>query len=153
MKRSAVILGAIAAFAAACANSQQMAPVADDEIGLSKTSVLEDPAPAAFDYTQADPSQAKPLPPRSYGDAPPQIPHRVDMFVPVTMKMNQCINCHDQPTMIGKKAKGMPTPMPASHYVTAEGKMARNNAQHVCTQCHAPQADVSLLVESTFGMK
>jgi nitrate reductase (cytochrome), electron transfer subunit len=151
MKRSAFVFGIAAVFATACATSQQTAePVADDELGVSKTSVFDAPSPPPFEYTMADPFQAKPLPEPSYPTAPPQIPHRVDMYTPVTAKMNQCINCHDQSAMIGKKVKGMPTPMPASHYETVDGKMVRNNGRHICTQCHVPQTDASLIVGNTF---
>jgi cytochrome c-type protein NapB len=54
--------------------------------------------------------------------------------------------------LIGKKkVKGIATPIPESHYVKAEdGKLARSGARYNCTQCHAPQAEVSDLVGNTF---
>ena len=126
--------------------------IRDDKIGLSKTSVFADPAPPTFKYRDADPARAGTLP-RAWPDAPPQVPHKIDLFVPLTMDRNQCINCHDQPSMIGKKVKGAPTPMSASHYREVEGKKVRNHSQHICTLCHAPQAEVRALVGNTFEKK
>jgi nitrate reductase (cytochrome), electron transfer subunit len=148
MKYSAILVGIVAVFATACATSQT-GPVADNEIGLSKTSVFEDPSPSVFDYPKTEPSAATALP-RAWDSAPPQIPHKVDAYVPITTNKNMCVACHDKPGLIGKKTKGIPTAMPESHYDTVEGKLVRNNGRHICTQCHAPQASVADLVGNTF---
>jgi cytochrome c-type protein NapB len=123
----------------------------DDQMGLSKTSVYDNPSPEVFQYPQTSPFEAKPLP-RSYIGAPPQIPHDIEDFVPITAKKNMCSSCHDKPAMMGKKdLTGIPTPMPQSHYVkAADGKLTRSNARYVCTQCHVPQAEVKDLVGNTF---
>jgi cytochrome c-type protein NapB len=153
MKRSVIVVGVFSVLIGSCAVSQQRAiPVTDDSMGLSKTSVFDAPSPLEFSYPKTEPSQAVSLA-RGFEGAPPQIPHRVDTFVPLTAGSNQCLSCHDQPAMIGKKAKGVPTPMPVSHYREVEGKMVRSNANYICTQCHAPQADTKALVENTFGSK
>jgi cytochrome c-type protein NapB len=146
MKNSALLIGIIAVIVAACATSK---PVADNEMGLSKTSVFEDPAPAVFDYPKTETSAAAPLP-RSWNTAPPQIPHKVEAFIPITANKNMCVACHDKPGLIGKKSKGIPTAMPESHYNPMEGKLVRSNARHFCTQCHAPQAEVAELVGNSF---
>jgi cytochrome c-type protein NapB len=146
MKYSALLIGIIAVIVAACATSK---PVADNEMGLSKTSVFEDPSPSVFDYPKTEPSAATALP-RAWNSAPPQVPHKIDAFVPITTNKNMCVTCHDKPSLIGKKTKGIPTSMPESHYDTVEGKLARNNGRHVCTQCHTPQANVAELVGNTF---
>jgi cytochrome c-type protein NapB len=148
MKTSTLLIGFVAVFATACATSQT-GPVADNEIGLSKTSVFDDPAPAAFEYPKTEPSAATVLP-RSWNSAPPQIPHKIEAFEPITANKNLCVTCHDKPGLIGKKTKGIPTSMPESHYDTVEGKMTRNNGRHICTQCHAPQAEVGELMRNTF---
>ena len=51
-------------------------------MGLSKTSVFDTPTPAAYYYSDAKPGRNDSLP-RAWEDAPPQIPHRVDEFLPV----------------------------------------------------------------------
>lgn len=123
--------------------------LSDDAIGLSKTSVFDDPAPPEFVYPSVDPKQSGVLP-RAYEDAPPQVPHRLDKFLPVTRKLNKCLECHDDPEKIGKKVKGKPTAMPESHYVKNGDELVLSNRRYVCTLCHAPQAEVGTLVGNTF---
>jgi len=120
----------------------------DDQMGLSKTSVFDDPSPDAFDYPQTQPAL-----PRAWDGAPPQIPHNIEDYLPINAQKNMCTNCHDKPARIGKKKiKGIPTPMPESHYVKAEdGKLARSGARYFCNQCHTPQAEVKDLVGNTFA--
>ncbi len=121
----------------------------DDEMGLSPTSVFDDPSPKAFEYPEG--FDGKPLTP-AYLGAPPQIPHNIDDFLPINAESNGCNRCHDKPERIGqKKIKSIPTPMPASHYVKAEdGKLTRSGARYFCNQCHTPQAEVDDLVGNTF---
>ncbi len=123
--------------------------LSDDAIGLSKTSVFDDPAPAEFAYSTLDPKQSGVLP-RAYEDAPPQIPHRLDKFLPITAKLNKCVGCHDDPDSIGKKVKGEPTAMPESHYIKINNERVMANRRYVCTLCHVPQAGVEALVGNTF---
>lgn len=123
----------------------------DDQMGLSKTSVFDDPSPDVFDYPKTDPSAASAMP-RAYSGAPPQVPHKIDAFLPIKASKNLCITCHDRPAMIGSaKARGIASPMPESHYYKAEdGSQKRSDARHICVQCHTPQADVKDLVGNTF---
>lgn len=123
--------------------------VRDDAVGLSKTSVFDDPSPAVFEYPKTEPSAATLLP-RAWADAPPQIPHKIDQFVPITTNKNMCIVCHDKPSMMGKKTKGIATALPESHYNKVEARWERSNARFNCTQCHVPQAGVNDLVGNTF---
>ena len=148
--------------AAGLTMSVQAEPVSDDAIGLSKTSVFDDPAPSTFDYGGTAPGAGNELMPTSYADAPPQIPHSVVGLMPVTAKSNICVGCHVQPDNVGKEvAKGLPVPVPASHYARpafgkAEAGLAAtaskelSGARFVCTQCHRPQATVDPLVQSNF---
>jgi nitrate reductase (cytochrome), electron transfer subunit len=123
----------------------------DDQMGLSKTSVLDDPSPDVFQYPQTEPSAAHALP-RAYSGAPPQVPHKIDAFLPIKTGKNLCIACHDKPAMIGKpRAKGIVLPMPESHYYKADsGSLKFSDTRFVCVQCHTPQADVKELVGNTF---
>jgi len=124
--------------------------IVDDSLGLSKVSVFEVPAPAVFEYRTLDPKESGVLP-RYWEDAPPQVPHRIDKFLPVNAKANKCLECHEEPEKIGKKMKGKPTPMSATHYLkSGSGELSVSNKRYVCTLCHAPQADVGTLVENTF---
>lgn len=126
--------------------------LSEEQMGLSKTPVTTDPAPAAFEYRQADPYSGGTLP-RAYLGAPPQVPHSLEGLTPITRDNNSCLACHQQPELVGKKkVKGEPTPLPVSHYTDV-----KNNALHMgrysCTQCHTPQANVKGLVGNTFRPK
>lgn len=123
----------------------------DDQMGLSKTSVFDDPSPEVFQYPQTEPSASIGLP-RSWDSAPPQVPHKIEAFLPIKVGKNLCITCHDRPSMLGRpKAKGIASPMPESHYYKAEnGRLTRSDSRHICVQCHVPQADVKELVGNTF---
>ena len=124
--------------------------ILDDSLGLSQVSVFEVPAPAVFEYRAVDPKESGVLP-RYWEDAPPQVPHRIDKFLPVNVKGNKCLECHEEPEKIGKKVKGKPTPMSATHYLKSDsGELSVSNKRYVCTLCHAPQAEVGTLVENTF---
>lgn len=123
----------------------------DDEMGLSKTSVYDDPAPPEFAYSTLDPKQSGVLP-RFWDEAPPQIPHRVDKFLPIHAKLNKCVECHDDPDAMGKKVKGKPTAMPETHYLKQGGELVMSSKRYVCTLCHVPQAGVEALVGNTYGV-
>lgn len=124
----------------------------DDQMGLSKTSVFDDPTPEVFNYPNIEPSASVGLP-RAYNGAPPQVPHKIEAFLPIKNGKNLCITCHDRPAMIGQpKSKGIASAMPESHYYKAEdGSLKRSEARYICSQCHAPQADVKDLVGNTFA--
>jgi cytochrome c-type protein NapB len=131
------------------------AGVEDSSLGLSKTSVNDSPQPTKHHYAESFPGTGKLLP-RTYSGAPPQIPHDIESFIPVTAKNNMCKQCHDNPAMIGKKTKGAPTSIPTSHYIDvrhAPGKVGKQlvGARTVCTQCHVPQAQTTPLVENNYS--
>ncbi len=135
------------------ASAVQDEAIPDDDIGLSKGSVFDTPEPAVFEYGSKDAGTVGKRAARSYNSAPPMIPHTTQDMVPITRDFNLCKDCHAQPDMIGKKiTAGVPVPAPVSHYENVKAGelyMGRWN----CTQCHRPQADVKLLVESMFDKK
>ena len=129
--------------------------IADTNMGLSKTSVFDTPEPPAVTYTDKFPG-ASTVMPRAYLNAPPQIPHNIDSFKPITASTNACVGCHNNPSLRGKEIpKGTPTPMPESHYKDLRNKPDAVSeqlvgARYVCTQCHVPQANVKVLVDNSF---
>jgi cytochrome c-type protein NapB len=133
-------------------------PIQADSMGLSKGSVFEVPAPKVYTTKAGQPGQNKVLP-RAYLNAPPQIPHDIGDFLPITAQSNMCIACHAQPDQWGKeREKGVPTPIPPSHYTdrrNAPDKVTDHliNARFNCNQCHVPQMDAVPLVENTFSAK
>ncbi len=104
---------------------------------------------------------------RAFENAPPLIPHTTTGFFPIKIKNNICFSCH-----LPDKAKAVgATPLPETHftdlrpemeqkdgvyYTTFEGKLAIskiknfNNAYFNCSQCHVPQAEVSVNIENLF---
>ena len=144
---------------AACAHQEAAKPstataIADTEMGLSKTSVFDTPTPQSFSYSENPPGSGTTLP-RAYPGAPPQIPHNIDNFKPITAKVNACLACHHNPSMRGKKITGMPTAIPESHYIDRRNEPGVVGSQivgarYVCTQCHVPQANVAPLVDNVF---
>lgn len=152
MKTAIILAGAVLS---AAGTGAVIAAEAIDELnmGLSKTSVFDTPTPEPFEYTRTKPKQSELLP-RAYADIPPQIPHRVDDYLPITTDDNQCLDCHEQPKLIGKTVKGK-SPMPRDHYVdlrSASETMSDSvvGARFNCTQCHVPQSGAPPLVENTF---
>ncbi|MEW6677841.1 MAG: nitrate reductase cytochrome c-type subunit [Pseudomonadota bacterium] len=139
----------LAALLSVSAGAVENQAIPDDTIGLSKTSVYDDPSPDVVEFKGGDPGSNKRLG-TSYHTAPPMIPHSTRDMVPIKQDFNLCKDCHVQPAMIGMKLEpGMPVPAPASHYVNVKKEelyMGRWN----CVQCHAPQADVKTLVSNTF---
>ena len=120
--------------------AQGAKPVGDADIGLSKGSVFDVPTPQPF---AADGKGVTGAARAAYG-APPLVPHAVDDFLPITADKNACVGCHDKPG--AKKTKGDGTPMPALHYVKAEGKARLSGDYYNCGLCHASAANVKDLV-------
>jgi cytochrome c-type protein NapB len=126
-------------------------PVSDRDLGLSRTSVFEAPAPPLYQDEASAPGE-QPLPKRINRETPPVIPHSVADCVPITRSSNLCVDCHGVP---GPKKKGEATPIPASHYVDlrrapeAKGKQVAG-ARYVCISCHVPRTDAPPIVGSTY---
>jgi cytochrome c-type protein NapB len=148
MKLKLALFAAAALTTVGMLNADQV-EIIDDSLGLSRVSVFDVPVPDAFDYPSTDPKESGVLP-RYWDDAPPQVPHRIDKFLPVNAKANKCLDCHEEPDKIGQKVKGKPTPMSQSHYDKDGEQLVVANKRYVCTLCHAPQADVKTLVDNTF---
>jgi cytochrome c-type protein NapB len=126
-----------------------------NSLGLVKGGVFDTPSPRPPVYREPAPGQATLLP-RAYPGAPPQIPHAIEAFLPITAKSNACLGCHDQPALRGKKVPGMATPMPVSHYLdvrTGSDQVESHvdGSRYLCLQCHTAQADVKPLVRNTFS--
>ncbi len=156
--KTTVILSLAAALAAGCNSSSTTSvtfpapsgPIADAELGLSKGSVFDVPAPPAVKAGESSPGEA-PLLPRPYVIAPPRVPHAVADFLPITQKQNACLDCH----AVKEKKQGDPTPIPPSHYTDYRNAPDRVGAQpagarYVCVSCHAARTDAPNLVGNRF---
>jgi cytochrome c-type protein NapB len=133
----------------------QVSSIEDSELGLDKNSVFETPEPIVATMAAGEPGDNQNLGAYFEG-APPPIPHLVEEFLPIRFDDNQCLDCHDDTSMIGQPIEaGDPTPIPATHYTD----LRRNpqdvtetlvGARFVCVQCHAPQHDATPLVQNTY---
>jgi len=142
---------------AAHATTDKAGSNADDSAALSELnagpSVFDIPTPTAYSYSDAKPGYNDRLK-RAWEGAPPQIPHKVDEYLPVIAEDNQCLDCHDKPRYIGRplnkdRSKKNKSPMSKEHYADASLEEI-DGARFNCTQCHVPQANAPALVESTF---
>ena len=123
----------------------------DTEIGLSKTSVFDTPAPEVTRTNTSEPGDL-PLPERGFPEEPPVIPHGVGEFLPITFAENQCAECHAEE----EKIPGEPTPMPRSHYVDlrnapkdVQGEIV--GARYSCVSCHVSPGGNVPLTPNSFG--
>ena len=123
-----------------------------DELNMG-LSVFDTPTPDTYTYSDGKPGYNDPLP-RAWEEAPPQIPHQVAKFLPVTAEDNQCLDCHDVPKYIDKpknmdRSKKSKSPMSEEHYASSNMDEL-SGARFNCTQCHVPQSNAAPLVESTY---
>lgn len=155
--RTVIVLGLIAGLTAGCAGSTSppaaptvAAPTPDTALGLARGSVFEVPTPAGFKDNDSAPGE-RPALPRPHVTAPPQIPHGVADFLPITVKQNACVDCH----AVAQKKPGEATPLPPSHYTdyrNAPDLVGTQvaGARYVCVACHAAGTNAPALVENRF---
>jgi len=137
----------------ACATADKSSSAALDELNKGP-SVFDTQTPTVYTYSDGKPGYNDRLS-KSWDELPPQIPHRVEEFLPVNMEDNQCLDCHDVPKYIGRPLNTDRTiknksPMSKEHYATKELDDI-DGARFNCTQCHVPLSDAPVLVESTFN--
>lgn len=132
------------------------ASISDTQIGLRKHSLEDEKSLEIkdFEYSTKEAGEAKRYE-RAFLNAPPQIPHSIDDYLPITQDNNMCLSCHD----LGadnervKLSDEEATPMPASHYydLRNEKKLESvSDARYNCVQCHAAQANIEIGIKNTF---
>ena len=124
-------------------------PVLDRDLGLSRTSVFEVPAPPLYQEEASAPGE-KPLPRRINREMPPVIPHNVADCLPITLSSNLCLDCH---AVQGPKKKGEATPIPSSHYLDLRRSPAVKGervagARYICIHCHVSRTNAPQILES-----
>ncbi len=125
---------------------QEPATVSDNEIGLVKGSLFEEPDRQAIPFNEIDAGESE-LRARSYPSAPPVIPHGVAGLELITADENQCIDCHAPDVAEDMGA----VPIPESHFVdlrnAPEEKLSDvAGVRYNCTLCHVAQTLVEPLV-------
>ena len=124
-------------------------------MGIGEDNVFSDATPETFSYSNKKAGKSELLP-VAYSTVPPQIPHAIKDYLPITAEDNECTDCHDRQEKIGKieKKSGKKTPMPQSHYGGFKGdgdKEEVSGSRYTCTQCHVPQSGAKPLVENTYS--
>ena len=132
------------------------AGISDTEIGLRKHSLNDENKLEIknFTYSEKEPGEALRYE-RAFLNAPPQIPHNIEDYLPITQEDNMCLSCHDQGADNDRVRLNdeEPTPMPASHYYDLRNEKKLDNvsdARYNCVQCHAPQANIDSGIKNTF---
>ena len=120
--------------------------VADSGLGLSRTSVFSVPAPPRV-VPEAGAPGDRPRRARAYPTAPPQVPHGIADFLPITRTENMCIDCHSR---AGAEESGAVV-LPNSHYTDLRNDPGRvgeqvAGARYLCVSCHATGSDAKPLV-------
>ncbi len=151
--------------------AQLQKEISEEELGLRKTNLYseDDTVPDKREYSKDVAGTSKKIK-RAFQDAPPMIPHSVEGMLPIKVNNNQCTACH-MPSV----AKAMSaTPIPKSHFMDFrpkhkyDGKKFEKSVDNMknevsikeisdlagarfnCSQCHAPQSQMKLAVDSEF---
>lgn len=150
-------------------NNNDEAWVEDDNIDMSFESLLSDESVLTDmpEYSKIRSGESETYQ-RSFENAPPLIPHRVGGFLPIKVDDNKCLRCH----MPDKAPKFDAVPLPETHftnyrpavieedgiYIVAaeEGEVIEKDLDHFngamfnCSQCHVPQAEVTVEISNVF---
>lgn len=144
----------LAAVLATFGTSLLFASAIDDlNMGLSKESVFDVPTPGNANFPDAKPGKSDRLD-KAYSTLPPQMQHRVEEYLPITLEENECLDCHDRRKLLEREwRKGKKLPMPDDHYGTFAKKGGVEDvsgSRYNCMQCHVPTSDAKPLVENVF---
>ena len=119
--------------------------IADSQIGLSKVSVFDVPAPDPVNEREIDPDDAIAIG-AAYDGSPPLIPHAIADLLPIVLDGNDCLDCHDD---------GDAKALSPAHYTdlrAAPGEVRSEiaGARFVCVSCHVSQTTAPELLENDF---
>jgi len=141
-----------------------------NKLGLIDSDVTSDKGNALAEMPQysSDAAGSAEKIDRAFENAPPMIPHMTDGFFPITKTNNICLTCHmpDKSEAVGSVA------IPVSHFTdyrpaliqkggkyhvdAKEGEVVAKKlnklspARFNCSQCHVPQAKVTVDIKNTF---
>jgi len=99
-------------------NASGVTSINESDLALRKGDLFteDEVSGAEANYSSAAPGTSTKFE-RSFTNAPPMIPHEIKDMLPITIKNNQCISCHDRESAKDMKA-AMPnlTSIPDTHY-------------------------------------
>lgn len=114
-------------------SENEPAPVKPDDFSVYPGSLHAIPTPPAVKENSAMPGGNALLKPMFVG-APPEVPHGIQDFLPITTEDNGCVACHFE-----EKDPEEDAPLlPESHH--GDGR------RWICTACHVPRTDAKPLL-------
>lgn len=147
--------------------------VSEESLGLRKTDLYSETSTTgdAGLFNAAAPGQSE-LMERSFENAPPLIPHTTEGFLPIKTSLNMCLTCHDPKFAEATKS----TPIPKSHFMDFRPEIKEvngivvayqddengntvtekdlgdklANTRYNCSQCHVPQANITVELKNNF---
>ncbi len=169
MNKLLVSLTVVVSLIAGCSNHKDDKWVDDENINMSDELLLSDESALTDmpEYSKVRSGESEVFQ-RSFENAPPLIPHRVGGFLPIKVDDNKCLRCH----MPDKAPEFKATPLPKTHFTSyrpavieedgtyrvdaTEGEVVEQDLDHFsgaffnCTQCHVPQANVTIEIPNVF---
>lgn len=151
-------------------NTDNVKSVKEETLGLIKSDVHSDTETLLGEmpqYSMQAPGTAEKME-RAFENAPPMIPHMTEGFFPITRTNNICITCH----MPDKVESTGAVAIPVSHFTDYRPKVVKVGDRYSvdakegevvsiklndlsatrfnCSQCHVPQANVTVDIKNTF---
>jgi cytochrome c-type protein NapB len=170
-KKKILMLAVLALFIVSCGggateetSEKDALLAAQQEIELLNDNVDIGEMPA---YATSAPGTSEKLD-RAFENAPPMIPHNTEGFFPIKANSNICLSCH-MPE-VAEAVKSIPIPETHMHNYRPEMKVKNgkyelanggktmtqsldgklSSAYFNCSQCHAPQADITVEFDNLF---
>jgi len=169
MNRLLICLTFFALLLSACKNEKETNWIEDENIDMSYDLLLSDESALTEmpEYSKIRGGESEVIQ-RSFENAPPLIPHRVRGFLPIKVDDNKCLRCH----MPNKAPEFEAIPLPKTHFTSYRPAVVEiegvyqfnepvgevfemnldhfNNALFNCSQCHVPQAEVTVEIPNLF---
>ncbi|MEN8226437.1 MAG: nitrate reductase cytochrome c-type subunit [Bacteroidota bacterium] len=169
MNRLPIFLIFFVSILIACTSSHEQDWTADEDIDMSDELLMSDESVLTEmpEYSKIRSGESETFQ-RSFENAPALIPHRVGGFLPIKANDNKCMRCH----MPEKAPEFDATPIPETHFTNyrpyvveedgvyrvdaVEGEVVEQDLDHFnkamfnCSQCHVPQAEVTVEISNVF---
>ncbi len=171
MVKKVLILGFVSALIFSSCNNDKKAEnsdVAKSSENETEINIIGDQKLDSMpEYSKAAPGTAERIE-RAFENAPPMIPHMTEGFFPITKDNNICLSCH----MPDKVAASGAIPIPPTHFTNYRPNLVKEGdiykvdakegevfsmklvdlsaARYNCSQCHVPQANVTVDIKNNF---
>ncbi|TSA00331.1 MAG: nitrate reductase cytochrome c-type subunit; periplasmic nitrate reductase electron transfer subunit [Rhodocyclaceae bacterium] len=144
-KTVTILLASLLTVMVGCAGYEPLVSMRGTEVSAA------DKAPDQKQYSERSPGAGSPeLIRRTFAEQPPLIPHAVEKYEPITLKANDCLDCHVSDEFKGRKMPKMGDSHFSKTRKEADGSLAVDMARWQCLGCHVPQVNAPALVENRF---